>query len=122
MTLQAFHRSPLARRCFGVLVVLVFGLKALMPTGFMLASIDGHAQLVMCPAGAHHAHHAAHAAIAAQQCPFALASGAALAVQAQAPAEPYFTTLQSAHADAVVSVPLAPPLRHRAPRGPPALA
>ena len=106
MTLQAIHRSHLARRWFGALVVLVFGLKALTPTGFMFAAVDGHAQWVMCPAGVYHAggmhhaagmlsmagthhglginhppalDHAAHASLAAQQCPFALASGAALA-------------------------------------------
>lgn len=64
MSLQAIHGSSPVRRWFGVLVVLVFGLRALVLTGFMFASVDGHAQLVMCPAGTHHAHHAAHAALA----------------------------------------------------------
>ncbi len=149
MTLQLIHRSPLARRWFGVLVVLLFGLRALMPTGFMLAAVDGHARWVMCPVGLDHdggklhaaamhamagmehgpagdhvvgIDHAAHAALAAQQCPFALATGAALSAWQQQPAEPYFVALRLVRADAVVSVPAVPPLRHRAPRGPPALA
>ncbi len=143
MSLQAIHRSRAARRWIGALALLAFGLKALVPTGFMLAAVEGQVRLVMCPAGMHHppgmptmaemihgpgaehaatVDHAAHAALASQQCPFALASGAALLAQAPSPAEPYFLWLPPARAGAVASVPAAPPLRHHAPRGPPALA
>lgn len=149
MTLQSIHRSSRARRWFGLLVGLLSGLKALTPAGYMLAAVDGHAQWVMCPAGVyhrgnmHHAagmlpmagmnhslgldhapaiDHAAHASLAARQCPFALASGAALVAMAREVVEPYFVLLRPVRADAVVSVPIAPPLRYHAPRGPPALA
>ena len=136
-------------RWLGALALLAFALHALIPTGFMVARVDGHAELVMCPSGLYHVHgvdpaadtlamagmhhgalmhhgpgvdHSGHAALAAQQCPFALASGAALTAQVRSPAEPYFVFLRPLRADVVTSVPADPPLRHRAPRGPPALA
>ena len=137
MRLQGLLRSRHARRWFGVFVVLAFGLKALLPTGYMFAAVDGHARLVMCPAGLYHAagvhhmvgmehalgtDHSAHAALAADQCPFALAGGAAVLAAVHDPAKPYFVVLPAARAVAVASVPIAPPPRHHAPRGPPSLA
>lgn len=151
MSLQGMRRSAMSRRGFALLVVLAMGLKALMPTGFMLVSVGGHAQLVMCPAGIHatamkqhagamaammvmdpssSAHvmhapgvdHSTHAALAADQCPFAFASASVLPAAAPQIIEPYFTVVRPVAAAAVLSVPIAPPIRHSAPRGPPALA
>lgn len=120
--------------------MLAFGLRALIPTGFMLAAIDRHARLVMYPAGIYHATgehmagmdmagmdmagtiHVAHAAGAADQCPFALAGGAGLFATVREAAEPYFVILRPARARAVASIPSAPPWRHHAPRGPPSPA
>ena len=137
MTLDTVGGSRRARHWFGVLVLLTFALKALMPTGVMFAAVDGHTRLVMCPAGLYHtmtmrhAHgmnqsmdmtHAAHGAALADQCPFALAGGAALYAATLEVFEPYFVYLRPAAAVAVVSIAMAPPWRHHAPRGPPALA
>ena len=139
MSLQELHGSARARSWFGALLVLAFGLRALVPTGYMIDAVDAHARLVLCPAGlhqavgAHHHHsgmgqlagmnHAAHGAQhAAADCPFALASGAALVAAARQPAQPYFAWLPRAPAVAVASIPTAPPPRHHAPRGPPSLA
>ena len=137
MTVHGRHRKYAARRWASVLTVLVFGFRALIPTGYMYAAVDGHTRLVMCPAGILHAagvpvmpgmdhtfgmNHAAHAALAADHCPFALAGGAALLAAAQTPREPFFVILRPAQAPALVSAPAAPPLRYHAPRGPPSLA
>ncbi len=149
MTLQSMRRSPAARRWFGVLVLLAFAFKALVPEGYMVAKVDGRARLVMGPAGLYHSaavhhaggmhdmagmqhapgdaatagvNHAGHAVLAAGQCPYALAGGAALAMQISSPAAPYYAVVQPARVGAGITVPVAPPLRHRAPRGPPALA
>ena len=137
MNPQTSKRRRRARYGLGVLAVLVFGFKALIPVGYMYAAVDGHTRLVMCPAGLsgaeskHHmnamAHasgmsHARHATLAADQCPFALAGGAVLSATTHTPVEPYFVILHPARAPAVASVPTAPPSRYHAPRGPPSLA
>jgi hypothetical protein len=119
-----------------VVVALVFGVKALIPTGYMLAAVEGHSRLVICPAGLYDAagrhamagmvdapgmDHGAHA-LAADQCPFALAGGAAFLASVRAPVEPRFVIVPSARGRAIASVPVLPPSRYRAPRGPPLLA
>ena len=130
-------RSARRSRWVSVFVVLVFALKALIPPGYMLAPVDGHARLVMCPAGIHYpagmhsmagmvhvneVGHAEHASLAVTQCPFALAGGVALLAAAGAVAEPHYVTLQPARPCATASVPTTPPARYHAPRGPPSLA
>ena len=100
----------------------VFSLRALVPVGYMVAAVDGHSRLVLCPAGMHHMHHAGHAATEAEHCPYGLAGGAGLLAAQLAPAEPYYSILQPARTPAVVSVSAAPPPRYHAPRGPPSLA
>jgi hypothetical protein len=132
MMRQAPHRSPHFRRTLSVLAALALALRALIPTGFMLAPVDGHAQIVICPAGLHEASHAHHAgaaaghaagsAHAADQCPFALAGGPGFIGAAPDLAQPYFVLLQPPPTVALASVAVPPPLRHHAPRGPPALA
>ena len=112
------------------LALLAFGFRALVPVGYMYATVAGETRLVICPAGlspaaAHHMPgmaHAGHAKIAADQCPFALAAGAGLLAATQQAAEPYFVVLTPAPAQALASVPSAPPCRYRAPRGPPTLS
>jgi hypothetical protein len=140
------RRPPTARRrplWVGVLAVAVFGLRALIPTGCMLAAIDGHARLVLCPAGiqwsggaagmavmAHGSgmddalamHHAGHAASGAAHCPYALAGGAGLVAASHDPGDPSYSLLQPERPTFIHSVPIAPPLRHHAPRGPPSPA
>jgi hypothetical protein len=139
------HRSRRFRRWFGVLAVLAILLRALIPAGFMIGQVDGHASWVVCAPGLERAahHHAAdpplmagmdhgggtnpasgidHAAHAAAHCPFALAAGAGLLAQAPTPADAYFVQLRPPPAAVVHSIPAAPPWRHHAPRGPPTLA
>jgi hypothetical protein len=136
------RRRPL---WLGVLAVAIFGLRALIPTGYMLAAVDGHARLIVCPGGVHAApatmsmehgidigrgamdaaaamHHAGHAASGAEHCPYALSGGPGLVAASLESAEPYFSLLQPARAPAVLSVSRAPPPRYHAPRGPPSPA
>ena len=129
MSLYAIGRSGATRRWIGALAVLVLALRALVPTGFMLAQAGGHLTVVVCPAAAptltmagmhHHAGaHAAHHLAAAASCPFALSGGAMLVSQALTTPDPYYVGLQPVPAPTVVSHPAAPPPRHQAPRGPP---
>lgn len=155
-SLHAIGRTRALRRGFMALALLALALKAVIPVGYMLAPVNGHATLVMCPAGIHQpmSHgmstdmasmagmdmsaaaphmgmadhgageaHAAHAAAhAAADCPFALASGAALVAAIEAPAARYFEWIPHARPVAPATVPRAPPLRHEAPRGPPSPA
>lgn len=133
------RRRPL---WLGVLAVAVFGLRALIPTGYMLAAVDGHARLILCPAGVRYAgampatdhgmsmdramamDHGAmdHAAQGAEHCPFALSGGASLVAASHAPVEPYFLLLQPPRPPLILSASTAPPWRHHAPRGPPSPA
>ena len=149
MSLHTIGQSPIARRWIGALAVLVLAMRAAVPTGFMVGQAGDHLSFVLCPAVGsalalhgvaaesskhllhHHSGgaastsqldaHAAHHLTAAASCPFALASGAALFAQALKTPDPYYTALQPAPAPAVYSYPAAPPPRHQAPRGPPAL-
>jgi hypothetical protein len=117
----------------------VFGLRALVPTGYMLAATDGHLRLVICPAGIQRAHdmtasgmtamehgasmhHAGHEATGAEHCPFALSGGASLLAASQEPTEPYFALLRPVPPPVIHSFSAAPPPRYHAPRGPPSLA
>jgi hypothetical protein len=132
------HGSPRFRSTLLVLAVLAMAFRSLVPTGFMIAAVDGRAELVMCPAGLHHGGHAHHLADAAHQgagalhaaglehaadqCPFALAGSPGLTGAAPDLAQPYFVLLQPSRTVAVATVPAEPPPRRYAPRGPPALA
>ncbi len=133
----ATARQGRVKRGLGVFVVLVFGLRALIPSGYMLATVDGHSRLIICPSGIYYAHgmhamaamahgpsmaHGEHATQGTDQCPFALSGGAAFSATAGAAAEPHFVIVQPTRARAPASVPLDPPPRHHAARGPPFLA
>jgi hypothetical protein len=129
----------------GVLAVAVFCLRSLIPTGCMLATVDGHARLVLCPASVQRAgsmdtaghalamadgmamdhgamHHGEHAAAGAEHCPFAMSGGASLFASNQQPVEPFYLLLQPGRAPPIDSVANSPPLRFHAPRGPPSLS
>lgn len=137
MPARSLDRLPCFRRTLFVLAVLAVAFRALIPTGFMIAAVDGRAEFIMCPAGLHHAGHghhlagAVHQAVghdhaagfahAADQCPFALAGGPGLTGAAPELAQPYFVLLQPLRTVAIATVPNAPPPRRYAPRGPPAL-
>jgi hypothetical protein len=140
MSLHTIRQSCVARRWIGALAVLVLAMRAAVPSGFMIGQADGHLSVVLCPAvgspiavhsasaegamGAMHHHadaHAAHHLTAAASCPFALATGVALLSQVLKTPDPYYIALRPTVAPAVNSYPAAPPLRHQAPRGPPAL-
>ncbi len=137
---KAWHRRSGFHRSLGVLAILALAMRALIPTGYMVAPVDGRAQLVICPAGLHlhqaaHLHHTAGAAGTAHEaatahggmghtselCPFALAGGPGLTGAAPAPVQPYFVLLSQPRIVAFAGVTQSPPFRHQAPRGPPAL-
>ena len=143
-------RTRRRRLWLGVLAVTVFGLRATIPTGYMLAAIDGHVRLVVCPASVHYVaramasgamamghgmgmdhggldpagamSHASHAASGTEHCPYAFSGGASLLAAHQDPAEPYYSLLQPAEPPAVITAASVPPPRYHAPRGPPSLA
>jgi hypothetical protein len=136
MSLHAIGRSRAARRWLGGLAVLVLALRALAPTGFMLERVDGQLSMVLCSGaaptpgmpGMHHGPHPGgqaghpHHLAAAASCPFALSGGASLfAAQALKVPDPYFVVLRPTGAPTLTSLAAAPPPRHQAPRGPPAL-
>ncbi|HMI36360.1 MAG TPA: DUF2946 family protein [Steroidobacteraceae bacterium] len=149
MSLHTIRRSCVARHWIGALAVLVLAMRAAVPTGFMVGQAGGHLSFVLCPvvgstlalhgvaaeSSKHLLHHhsggaastspldahAAHHLTAAASCPFALATGAALLSQVLKTPDPYYTALRPVLVPAVHSYPAAPPPRHQAPRGPPAL-
>jgi hypothetical protein len=137
--------SRVAHRGLRALALLAVGLRVLLPTGYMLEPHAGQLRLVICPAaghvpdmaGMHHAPglvsggmpgaapdagHASHHRLAAvASCPFALSGGALLATQALKTTDLWFVVLRPAAPPPLISLPAAPPLRHQAARGPPAL-
>jgi hypothetical protein len=113
------------RECFGALALIAFFAHALIPTGFMPGSVHGQAQLVVCDGHmvdfGHAGHHGNSGSNADSPCPFALSGGAA-------PLPAHFD-MALAHVAPDLLVPFierpvvsGAPLRHTAPRGPPALA
>lgn len=137
MRLMDSQRTIRRRRCAAVLVILVFGLKSLLAPGYMFAAVDGQLRLVMCPAGIHNAAamqsmpgmehasgmvHGMLASFGADRCPFALAGGAAFLAVVCEPTAPKYVIFRPARARSAASVPIAPPWRYHAPRGPPSLA
>ena len=109
------------------LVAPVLALRALIPAGFMAASVDGTWQIVLCQsefaAGAHH-HHGPGSGSGGidPQCPYAQSAGPALI--------PTIPVLPAAIAMHVEEHPQAAtqtrlrfgPVRQQSPRGPPTLA
>ena len=125
--------KPVRRRCFVLLALCAFALHAAVPMGFMIGVAGGHVRLELCPAvapvhpmstvqmaGMTH-HGGIHAGAAASSCAFALAGATALLSPAPDLAQPYYVYLQPVRSAVIFSLPVEPPLRHQAPRGPPAL-
>jgi hypothetical protein len=131
LTLARLNK-PVRRRWFAQLALCVFALHAAVPMGFMVGVSGGHARLVLCSAiapvhpmnGAPMAgmvHVGGHAATASSSCAFALAGAAAMVSPAPILALPFYVYLQPVRWALLDSLPLEPPPRHQAPRGPPAL-
>jgi hypothetical protein len=125
-------RRQSLRGHFAVLALVAVVARALIPTGYMPAMVDGHVQLVICEASmgagvAHHGHHGHHDhqgqthGAADSPCPFALSGGAA-----PLPELATTTLATAAVASHSLFIPSAPipeaPARYTAPRGPPSLA
>lgn len=117
-------RSPL-RASLAAIALLAFCAHALIPAGFMPGSVHGDPQLVVCTGHMGGAGHDGHAggkgATHDSPCPFALGAGAAplpaLHAVAATHVAPTLLVLRAAQ-----PVGSETPLRHTAPRGPPAVA
>lgn len=125
---RSFNNSRMGRAVALIALTAAFA-RALIPVGFMPASVHGTVQIMFCDGGGHHhadgaspghepaGHHAADQG----PCPFAL-SGAAPLLPAAVPGEALAATLdQFAVALPAAATREAPP-RYAAPRGPPTLA
>lgn len=124
-----------ARPLLAILAVLAFGLRSLVPVGYMWAAHDGQVAVVACSdyaadVVAHATHHQHHhhagaqggSSMGTQSCPFALAGGAALASNAPTLAARHFQVVQARLPAFESRAPASIPLRFLAPRGPPAAA
>ena len=127
-----------ARRRIATVAVLAFALRSLVPAGYMWAPVDGRVAMMACSGHAadvvtlttlhQHAHHyhggapGAHGerATATDSCPFALATGAALASSAPTLTAQQFQIVQARLPQFDYSAPRSIPSRFHAPRGPPA--
>jgi hypothetical protein len=119
-------RRQSLRGYLAVLALVAVVARALIPTGYMPAMVDGHVQLVICEAStgagvAHHGHHGQTHGAADSPCPFALSGGGA-----PLPELATTTLATAAVASHSLFIPSAPvleaPARYAAPRGPPSLA
>ena len=128
-------RTPSARRLIATVAVLAFALRSLVPLGYMWAPIDGRLAVVACSDYAadvvalatphqhsHHHHGGSHggAAASSDSCPFALATGAALASSAPTLTAQQFEIVQARLPQFDYAAPRSIPSRFHAPRGPPA--
>ncbi len=113
--------------CLVALVAPVLALRALIPAGFMAASVDGAWQIVLCQpelmAGAHHHHHGqdSGSTVVDPTCPYAQSAGPAL--MPTLPALPAPAALHRAEQVLAITqtrLSFGPP-RQQSPRGPPAL-
>lgn len=108
---------------FAILVLPAMALRALIPAGFMAASVEGAWQIVLCqPDGIAGAHHHHHHHTPQSPCPYAQSAGPALL-----PTVPLMPAAADVHserpAEAISQTRLTfGPPRRQFPRGPPALA
>ncbi len=116
--------------CLLALVLPVLAMRALVPAGFMAASVDGTLQIVLCQPGAmagHHHHHrappdSAPAVEVDPTCPYAQSAGPALLpTLAVLPAAAMMHRLETPAAATQTRLTFGP-LRQCFPRGPPTLA
>jgi len=124
---------PIRLLCLIAFVLPVLLLRAAIPAGFMVASVDGAWQIVLCQpqmmAGGHHHHHHHHSdsqdptsSDVDPTCPYAQSAGPAL--MPTLPVVPIVAVmhrLQPQAAAAQTRLTFGPP-RQQFPRGPPSLA
>jgi hypothetical protein len=112
-----------------VLLLAALGLRALIPAGFMLAPVEGRAQIVLCgPSASHAAHsrgvpsgHPGHPAQVDPTCPFAQSAAPAVATAPPLiPPAPTGAIPSLRDTDALPFVPPGP-ARQQSPRAPPQL-
>ncbi|MBS0389432.1 MAG: hypothetical protein JSR15_13215, partial [Proteobacteria bacterium] len=53
LSMQVIGQSRVARRWITALALLAMALKAAIPVGYMMATVDGRATLILCPSGIH---------------------------------------------------------------------
>jgi hypothetical protein len=114
--------------CLAALVAPVLALRALIPAGFMAASVDGAWQIVLCRpevmAGGHHHHHGQRSGVAVGDptCPYAQSAGPALMpTLPELPASASMHGAAQPQAMTQTRLTFGPP-RQQTPRGPPLLA
>ena len=117
--------------CLVAFVLPVLALRALVPAGFMAASVDGTLQIVLCRpgimAGGHHHHHHQNSQDPAPldvdpTCPYAQSAGPALMPMLPVlPAAVAMHRLEAPAATSQTQFGFGPP-RQQSPRGPPTLA
>jgi hypothetical protein len=116
--------------CLAAFVLPVLALRALIPAGFMAASVDGTLQIVLCQPGAmaqgHHHHHPGTPDSAPADvdptCPYAQSAGPALMPTLPIlPAELAMHRLEPPPTITQTLIAFGPP-RQQFPRGPPILA
>ena len=114
--------------CLLAFVLPVLALRALIPAGFMAASVDGTMQIVLCQPGAmtgHHHHGSPDSAPAVEvdtTCPYAQSAGPALMPTLPVlPAIAAMHRLQPPAAIAQTHLTFGP-RREQSPRGPPSIA
>jgi len=132
LTCRETRRSGVSRLLVA-LAVIAFGLRSLVPAGYMWAPVEGGLAVVACPGhaadavsstAAHARHHHQHGSGAASGdgCPFALAGSAVLAAHAPMVAAQHFEMRPLRLPQFDHSAPRSIPPRFLAPRGPPAAA
>jgi hypothetical protein len=113
--------------CLVALVAPVLALRALIPAGFMTASVDGAWQIVLCQpelmTGGHHHHqdHGSGPAGVDPTCPYAQSAGPAL--MPTLPVLPAMVAMHRAEQPLAIThtrLSFGPP-RQQSPRGPPTL-
>ncbi len=112
--------------CLMAFVLPVLAVRALVPAGFMAATVDGTLQIVLCHpqgmAGAHHPHHGSadsHPSAVDPTCPYAQSAGPALMPTLPVPSVATAMLFLQPSAAATQTRAVFGPLRQQSPRGPP---
>ncbi|MBV9343488.1 MAG: hypothetical protein JO341_13355 [Gammaproteobacteria bacterium] len=102
-------------------VLALLCLRALLPAGYMLAPVAGHAAVILCDGGpAPHPH--AHHGHSVPTCPFAQSAGPAPPPAGPSLAAPPVATALAGPACRAQTCPHPGPARQQSPRAPPVLA
>jgi len=126
---RQYSRPDPLRRAVALLALTTALVRALIPVGFMPASVQGTVELVFCNGGGHHptggspADHnpAGHHGADQGPCPFALSGAAPFLPEALAGTR-VAAAVEAPAASAPLAALRAAPLRYSTPRGPPARA